>query len=196
VSGRILALDVGKKRIGLAVSDEMGWTAQGLDTLERTRIRDDLTRLKELAEQWNIETLLVGEPLHMSGETSRQSQYTREFAERLKEHLSLPVIFWDERLTSVEAERVLRETTVPVLVTPGTDGGPERLEDVRQAVRRVLVPVDLTAATRHQLEVARGVSQLIPCDSVVVVQPDIERSTVTPLVRLIGGVELPLRKTR
>jgi putative Holliday junction resolvase len=110
VSGRILALDVGKKRIGLAVSDEMGWTAQGLDTLERTRIRDDLTRLKELAEQWNIETLLVGEPLHMSGETSRQSQYTREFAERLKEHLSLPVIFWDERLTSVEAERVLRET--------------------------------------------------------------------------------------
>ena len=88
----------------------MGWTAQGLDTLERTRIRDDLTRLKELAEQWNIETLLVGEPLHMSGETSRQSQYTREFAERLKEHLSLPVIFWDERLTSVEAERVLRET--------------------------------------------------------------------------------------
>jgi len=110
VSGRILALDVGKKRIGLAVSDEMGWTAQGLDTLERTRIRDDLTRLKELAEQWNIETLLVGEPLRMSGETSRQSQYTREFAERLKEHLSLPVIFWDERLTSVEAERVLRET--------------------------------------------------------------------------------------
>jgi putative Holliday junction resolvase len=110
VSGRILALDVGKKRIGLAVSDEMGWTAQGLDTLERTRIRDDLTRLKELAEQWNIETLLVGEPLHMSGETSRQSEYTREFAERLKEHLSLPVIFWDERLTSVQAERVLRET--------------------------------------------------------------------------------------
>jgi putative Holliday junction resolvase len=110
VSGRILALDVGKKRIGLAVSDEMGWTAQGLDTLERTRIRDDLARLKELAEQWNIETLLVGEPLHMSGETSRQSEYTREFAERVKEHLSLPVIFWDERLTSVQAERVLRET--------------------------------------------------------------------------------------
>ncbi len=110
MSGRILALDVGKKRIGLAVSDEMGWTAQGLDTLERTRIRDDLTRLKQLAEQWNIKTLLVGEPLHMSGETSRQSEYTREFADRLKEHLSLPVIFWDERLTSVEAERVLRET--------------------------------------------------------------------------------------
>ena len=140
MSGRILALDVGKKRIGLAVSDEMGWTAQGLDTLERTRIRDDLTRLKQLAEQWNIKTLLVGEPLHMSGETSRQSEYTREFADRLKEHLSLPVIFWDERLTSVEAERVLRETgaslekrkqsidrlaaVLPVLAGRGADHGP------------------------------------------------------------------------
>jgi putative Holliday junction resolvase len=110
VSGRILALDVGKKRIGLAVSDEMGWTAQGLETFERTRIREDLARLKELAEHWNVHTLLVGQPLHMSGEASRQSEYTREFADRLKEHLSLPVVFWDERLTSVEAERVLRES--------------------------------------------------------------------------------------
>ena len=110
VSGRILALDVGKKRIGLAVSDELGWTAQGLETFQRTRIREDLARLKELAGHWNIHTLLVGQPLHMSGEPSRQSEYTHEFADRLKEHLSLPVIFWDERLTSVEAERVLRES--------------------------------------------------------------------------------------
>jgi putative holliday junction resolvase len=110
VSGRILALDVGKKRIGLAVSDEMGWTAQGLETFQRTRIREDLARLKELAEHWSVHTLLVGQPLHMSGEASRQSEYTREFADRLKEHLSLPVVFWDERLTSVEAERVLRES--------------------------------------------------------------------------------------
>jgi putative Holliday junction resolvase len=105
-----MALDVGKKRIGLAVSDEMGWTAQGLETFERTRIREDLSRLKELANHWSVHTLLVGRPLHMSGEASRQSEYTREFAERLKEHLSLPVVFWDERLTSVEAERVLRES--------------------------------------------------------------------------------------
>jgi putative Holliday junction resolvase len=105
-----MALDVGKKRIGLAVSDEMGWTAQGLETFQRTRIREDLSRLKELASHWSVHTLLVGRPLHMSGEASRQSEYTREFAERLKEHLSLPVVFWDERLTSVEAERVLRES--------------------------------------------------------------------------------------
>ncbi len=105
-----MALDVGKKRIGLAVSDEMGWTAQGLETFQRTRIREDLAKLKELADHWSVHTLLVGRPLHMSGEASRQSEYTREFAERLKEHLSLPVVFWDERLTSVEAERVLRES--------------------------------------------------------------------------------------
>jgi putative Holliday junction resolvase len=105
-----LALDVGKKRIGLAVSDELGWTAQGLETLERTRIRDDLARLKEVADRWSIETLLVGQPLHMSGEQSRQGEYTREFAARLQEYLKLPVIFWDERLTSMEAERVLRES--------------------------------------------------------------------------------------
>jgi len=89
----VLALDVGKKRIGLAISDEFGWTAQGLETLERTRIREDLAQLKELAERWNVQTLLVGEPLHMSGGASRQSEYTREFAERLKQHLGLPVIF-------------------------------------------------------------------------------------------------------
>jgi putative holliday junction resolvase len=107
-AGRILALDVGKKRIGLAVSDELGITAQGLETFERTRIRDDLDKLKEIAKQLRITCLLIGEPLHMSGSESRQSAYTREFAERLACHLDLRVVFWDERLTSIEAERVLR----------------------------------------------------------------------------------------
>ena len=106
---RVLALDVGQKRIGLAVSDELGITAQGLDTFERTRIRDDLNGLKQIARQWNVGCLLVGRPLHMSGSDSRQSEYTREFAERLSRHLELPVVFLDERLTSAEAERMLRE---------------------------------------------------------------------------------------
>lgn len=109
-AGRVLALDVGKKRIGLAVSDELGITAQGIATLERTRIRDDLEKLKYIATHWNVQTLLVGRPLHMSGSESRQSEYTREFAQRLQHHLGLPLIFWDERLTSVEAGRMLRET--------------------------------------------------------------------------------------
>jgi len=106
--GRILALDVGKKRIGLAVSDELRLTAQGLETLERTRIRDDLRRLEEMAESLQIGVFLIGKPLHMSGSESRQSEYTREFAKRLEEHAGLPVVFWDERLTSVEAERMLK----------------------------------------------------------------------------------------
>ena len=107
---RVLALDVGKKRIGLAVSDELGITAQGIETLERTRLREDLERLKQIAARWNVATLLVGRPLHMSGSESSQSEYTREFAGRLQEHLGLPVVFWDERLTSAEATRMLRET--------------------------------------------------------------------------------------
>jgi len=107
--GRVLALDVGKKRIGLAVSDELGLTAQGIETLVRTRIRDDLSALAQIALQQNIHTLLVGKPLHMSGAESRQSEYTREFAERLSKQLNLPVVYWDERLTSREAERLLRE---------------------------------------------------------------------------------------
>lgn len=106
----MLALDVGKKRIGLAVSDELGITAQGIETLERTRIREDLENLKQIAAQWNVQLLLIGRPLHMSGSESRQSEYTREFADRLQQQLNLPVVFWDERLTSAEAERMLRET--------------------------------------------------------------------------------------
>jgi putative holliday junction resolvase len=108
-AGRILALDVGKKRIGMAISDELGITAQGLQTLERTRIRDDVRALKEVTERLDVTMLLVGRPLHMNGSESRQSEYTREFAERLGKDLSLPVVYWDERLTSAEAERALRE---------------------------------------------------------------------------------------
>jgi putative Holliday junction resolvase len=109
IRNRILALDVGKKRIGLAISDELGMTALGLETLQRTRIREDLDRLAEIAERHNAGTLLIGRPLHMSGDESRQSEYTKEFAERVGERLRLPVVFWDERLTSAEAERLLRQ---------------------------------------------------------------------------------------
>jgi putative pre-16S rRNA nuclease len=108
--GRILALDVGKKRIGLAVSDELGITAQGIDTLQRTRIREDLQKLKEITDRLNVQSLVIGNPLHMSGSDSRQSEYTREFAERLSEYLSLPFVFWDERLTSLQAERLMKES--------------------------------------------------------------------------------------
>jgi putative holliday junction resolvase len=108
-AARILALDVGKKRIGLAVSDALGISAQGLPTFQRTRIREDLRQLAALVREREISLLLVGHPLHMSGTESRQAVYTREFAERLRAETGVPVVYWDERLTTVEAERVLRE---------------------------------------------------------------------------------------
>ena len=123
-SGRVLALDVGRKRIGLAVSDELGLTAQGIDTLARTRVREDIAALQQVAAHYQVHTLLVGKPLHMSGDESRQSEYTREFAERLSKALHLPVVYWDERLSSKEAERLMRE------------GGASLLQS-RQAVDRM-----------------------------------------------------------
>lgn len=107
--GRILALDVGKKRIGLAVSDPLRITAQGIETLQRTRIREDLEALDKVIKDRNVRLLLVGRPLHMSGSESRQSEYTEEFARRLAAHTGTAIVYWDERLTSAEAERVLRE---------------------------------------------------------------------------------------
>jgi len=109
-SGRILALDVGKKRIGLAASDELRITAQGLETLQRTRIREDIEKLAETIQRLNVSLLLVGRPLHMSGATSRQSEYTEEFAERLASRTGTALTYWDERLTSAEAERLLKES--------------------------------------------------------------------------------------
>ncbi len=107
--GRILALDVGKKRIGLAVSDILRVSAQGLPTFQRGRIRDDLAALDALIKEREVSVLLVGNPLHMSGSESRQSEYTREFAERLQDYVQVPLVYWDERLTSSEAERMLKQ---------------------------------------------------------------------------------------
>ena len=112
--GRVLALDLGKKRIGLALSDPLGITAQGLPTLQRTRIREDLDALAELAEKWDVRLLLMGHPLHMSGREGRQAEYTREFGDRLAVRTGLPIRYWDERLTTVEAQRVLKSSGISV----------------------------------------------------------------------------------
>lgn len=107
-------MDLGKKRIGLAVSDPLGITAQGLPTVYRTRIREDLDQLAGILTRYEIRLILMGNPVHMSGDESRQSTYTREFAERLSKHTGVPVRFWDERWTSVEAERVLKESGISI----------------------------------------------------------------------------------
>ena len=112
--GRVLALDLGKRRIGLALSDELGITAQGLETLQRTTIREDISRLAQLIAERNVSLILVGKPLHMSGHEGRQVEFARDFAERLKAATSISVQFWDERLTTVEAQRVLKESGISI----------------------------------------------------------------------------------
>ncbi len=108
VAGRVLALDLGRKRIGLAISDELGITAQGLDTLERTGRRDDIEALRRIVAERGVTLILMGDPLHMSGDASRQGDYTREFASELERKTGLSIEFRDERWTSREAERTIR----------------------------------------------------------------------------------------
>jgi len=113
-TGRVLALDLGKRRIGLAISDELGITAQGLPTLERRNKRADLAALGTLVRERGVTQLLMGNPLHMSGAQGRQSAWVQEFAAALEKHTGIPVRLWDERLTTVEASRVLRQSGISI----------------------------------------------------------------------------------
>lgn len=108
-AGRVLAFDFGKRRIGLAISDPLGITAQGLPTFERKRLREDLSSLAKLVRDQKVALLLFGNPKYMSGDESQQSAQVREFAGRLAEITSIPVLYWDERFTSAQAHRLLGE---------------------------------------------------------------------------------------
>jgi putative Holliday junction resolvase len=109
-----LALDLGKRRIGLAISDPLGITAQGLPNLERKNKRTDLAALEEIIREREVGLLLLGNPVNMGGQEGRQSAWVREFAAALESHTRVRVEFWDERLTSVEAGRVLRESGISI----------------------------------------------------------------------------------
>jgi putative Holliday junction resolvase len=107
---RYLALDVGSKRIGVAVSDELGLTAQPALTLERRRnTREDLRSLARLARRFGVIGIVVGNPLHLSGEPSPRAGKTQAFAAALGELTGLPIHLWDERLTTREAHQILYE---------------------------------------------------------------------------------------
>ncbi len=106
---RILALDVGEKRIGLAVSDPLGITAQGISVLTRQNRETDLARLREVAQEYQVQEILVGLPRHMDGRPGRQAEAVLELAQTLGDSLGIPVTAWDERLTTMQAERVLLE---------------------------------------------------------------------------------------
>jgi putative holliday junction resolvase len=111
---RILAIDFGTKRIGLAVSDALGMTAQGLPTLQRTRIADDMEHLRSLVEEYSVQKVLVGNPISHSGGETSMSLLASEFAEKLRRRLPCPVEMHDERMTSVVANRTLREAGLSI----------------------------------------------------------------------------------
>jgi putative Holliday junction resolvase len=111
---RILALDVGSRTIGLAVSDPLGITAQGLDTVRRKNKRSDFEALERVLQQYDVAEIVVGYPLRMTGATGTQSEKMSAFAEELRRRFGLPVRLWDERLTSAQANRLLRETEMSI----------------------------------------------------------------------------------
>ena len=111
---RYLGLDIGNRRIGVAVSDELGIAAHPVLTLERRRnSRDDLRSLGRLARRFGVAGIVVGNPLYLSGDESRQSTRTQAFAAALGELTGLPILLRDERLTTHEAHQILYEAGRP-----------------------------------------------------------------------------------
>ena len=111
---RVLGLDVGSKTIGMAVSDPLGITAQGLDTIRRQNKRLDFEQLAAVIKNYAVVEIVVGYPLRLSGAEGTQSQKMQLFAEELRKKFGLPVHLWDERLTSSQANRLMREAEVSI----------------------------------------------------------------------------------
>jgi putative Holliday junction resolvase len=108
-ANRVMALDVGKVRIGVALSDPLGYTAQPLLTLWRKSRGEDLRSLLRLIRKHEVARIVVGNPLHMSGDLSPWAAKVQQFAEELRTRSALPVELWDERLSSVAAHEILDE---------------------------------------------------------------------------------------
>ena len=109
---RVMACDYGSKTIGIAVSDPFGWTAQGVEIIRRQEeeaLTASIERIKELIAEYGVEKIVVGLPKNMNNTSGERVEKTLEFIEKLKKKISLPVVTWDERLSTVGAERVLLE---------------------------------------------------------------------------------------
>jgi len=107
MAGRILALDYGTKRIGVALSDELGWTAQPLETFERRTLDRDVAHIAELIASHEVERVVLGFPLQLDGREGPAVHAMREFSEKLEAGVSVPLILWDERMTTKAAEDLL-----------------------------------------------------------------------------------------
>ena len=104
-----LGLDIGDKTIGIAISDGLGITAQPLTTIKRKNIASDIDSIKKIMEGYLVEEIIVGLPKNMDGSIGSQAKKTIQFAKRLEKSLDLPIIFWDERLTTVMATKIMIE---------------------------------------------------------------------------------------
>jgi putative holliday junction resolvase len=104
-----MALDIGDKKIGISISDALLLTAQSRPTLQRKDLNADIETLRRLAAENEVHEIVLGQPLHMDGRKSSQSEKVAVFAEQLRKVLNLPIVFWDERLTSFEAEQHLEQ---------------------------------------------------------------------------------------
>lgn len=113
IQARILAIDPGERRVGMAVSDELGITAQGLETFVRGGNEELLDRIGSLVEKYKIGTVLIGEPRSLSGSNIEGTERSRELAAAIRERFSVEVFLLDERMTSREAERLLRSGEKP-----------------------------------------------------------------------------------
>lgn len=112
---RIMGLDYGTKTVGIAVSDPLGITAQPMETIERkseNKLRKTLARIEALVEEYGVEKFVLGFPKHMNNDIGERAEKALEFGEMLQRRTGLEVVMWDERLTTVEAERTLMETGI------------------------------------------------------------------------------------
>ena len=106
---RILGLDIGTKTIGVAISDPLGWTAQGITTIRRKNYTNDMEAIKKICNEYSVETIVAGMPKNMNGTIGPSGEMVIEFCERLKEVVNIDIEFWDERLTTVAAHRAMLE---------------------------------------------------------------------------------------
>ncbi len=109
---RILGLDLGEKRIGLAISDPLGITAQGLETIQRTSKEEDIKKIKEIIGIYKVEKIIVGLPINMDGTQGKQAERVKKFANLLKKQAQIPIEFWDERLSTVESQKFFLQANI------------------------------------------------------------------------------------
>ncbi len=109
---RVVGIDYGDVRTGIALSDEMKFLAQGLGTIQNTGMDDAVNKVIEAVRDYEIETFVVGYPKNMNGTIGERCEKAKKFSEKLKNKTKIPVVLWDERLTTVSAHRVLSENNV------------------------------------------------------------------------------------